>query len=77
MGDYEEVNVRLKTINSLSSSLSSLGLSIMDFKDYLTDIIENDEDIKYATYTKEGNSVKKYLLFINQKGLEYPICYFC
>ena len=75
LGDYEEVNVRLKTINSLSSSLSSLGLSIMDFRDYLTDIIENDEDIKYATYTKEGNSVK-ILTIHKSKGLEYPICYF-
>ena len=75
VGDYEEVNVRLKTINSLSSSLSSLGLSLMDFKDYLTDIIENDEDIKYATYTKEGNSVK-ILTIHKSKGLEYPICYF-
>ena len=75
VGDYEEVNVRLKTINFLSSSLSSLGLSIMDFRDYLTDIIENDEDIKYATYTKEGNSVK-ILTIHKSKGLEYPICYF-
>lgn len=75
VGDYEEVNVRLKTINTLVSSLSSLGLSIMDFKDYLTDIIENDEDIKYATYTKEGNSVK-ILTIHKSKGLEYPICYF-
>ena len=75
VGDYEEVNVRLKTINSLSSSLSSLGLSIMDFRDYLTDIIENDEYIKYATYTKEGNSVK-ILTIHKSKGLEYPICYF-
>lgn len=75
VGDYEEVNVRLKTINSLVSSLSSLGLSIMDFRDYLTDIIENDEDIKYATYTKEGNSVK-ILTIHKSKGLEYPICYF-
>lgn len=75
VGDYEEVNVRLKTINPLSSSLSSLGLSIMDFRDYLTDIIENDEDIKYATYTKEGNSVK-ILTIHKSKGLEYPICYF-
>ena len=75
VGDYEEINVRLKTINSLSSSLSSLGLSIMDFRDYLTDIIENDEDIKYATYTKEGNSVK-ILTIHKSKGLEYPICYF-
>ena len=75
IGDYEEVNVRLKTINSLSSSLGNLGLSIMDFRDYLSDIIENDEDIKYATYTKEGNSVK-ILTIHKSKGLEYPICYF-
>ena len=75
VGDYEEVNVRLKTINSLSSSLGNLGLSIMDFRDYLSDIIENDEDIKYATYTKEGNSVK-ILTIHKSKGLEYPICYF-
>ena len=75
VGDYEEINVRLKTINSLSSSLGNLGLSIMDFRDYLSDIIENDEDIKYATYTKEGNSVK-ILTIHKSKGLEFPICYF-
>ena len=75
IGDYEEVNVRLKTISSLSSSLGNLSFSIIDFKNYLDDITLNDEDIKYTTYKKEGNSVK-ILTIHKSKGLEYPICYF-
>ena len=72
VGDYEEVNVRLKTINSLSSSLSSLGLSIMDFRDYLTDIIENDEDIKdYDSAVKTTTKITRKILTGNSTYLFY------
>ena len=75
IGDYENTNVRLETISKLSSSLSNLGLSIIDFRDYLNDIIENNEDIKYTTFSSNSDSVK-ILTIHKSKGLEYPVCYF-
>ena len=75
IGDYENTNVRLQTISKLSSSLSNLGLSIIDFRDYLNDIIENNEDIKYTTFSSNNDSVK-ILTIHKSKGLEYPVCYF-
>ena len=75
IGDYENTNVRLETISKLSSSLSNLGLSIIDFRDYLNDIIENNEDIKYTTFSSNSDSVK-ILTVHKSKGLEYPVCYF-
>lgn len=75
IGDYENTNVRLETISKLSSSLSTLGLSIIDFRDYLNDIIENNEEIKYTTFSSNSDSVK-ILTIHKSKGLEYPVCYF-
>ena len=75
IGDYENTNVRLETISKLSSSLSNLGLSIIDFRDYLNDIIENNEDIKYTTFSSNSDSVK-ILTIHKSKGLEYPVCYY-
>lgn len=75
IGDYENTNVRLQTISNLSSSLGNLGLSIEDFRNYLCDIIENNEEIKYTTFNSNSDSVK-ILTIHKSKGLEYPICYF-
>lgn len=75
IGDYENTNVRIETISKLSSSLSTLGLSITDFRDYLNDIIETKQEIKYTTFSSNSDSVK-ILTIHKSKGLEYPICYF-
>lgn len=73
--DYENTNVRIETISKLSSSLSTLGLSITDFRDYLNDIIETKQEIKYTTFSGNSDSVK-ILTIHKSKGLEYPVCYF-
>ena len=75
IGDYENTNVRIETISKLSSSLSMLGLSIIDFRDYLNDIIETKQEIKYTTFSSNSDSVK-ILTIHKSKGLEYPVCYF-
>ena len=75
IGDYENTNVRIGTISKLSSSLSTLGLSITDFRDYLNDIIETKQEIKYTTFSGNSDSVK-ILTIHKSKGLEYPVCYF-
>ncbi len=75
ISDYENTNVRLETISKLSSSLGKLGMSITDFRDYLNDIIETNEEIKYTTFSSNSDSVK-ILTIHKSKGLEYPVCYF-
>ena len=75
IGDYENINTRIRTIYELSNSLNSLGLDIYDFRDYLCDIVENGIDIKYSSYKDNKDSVK-IMTIHKSKGLEYPICYF-
>ena len=75
VGDYENTNVRLKTLYSIASNLNNMGLSIVDFKDYLDELNENDIDIRYSAYNNSSDSVKIMTIHAS-KGLEYPICYF-
>lgn len=75
IGDYENINLRITKIKEMASSLSLLGYTIYDFKDYLSDIQENGLEIKYTSYTGDADSVK-ILTIHKSKGLEYAFCYF-
>ena len=75
IGDYENTNVRIKNIYEISCNLNNIGYTIEDFRDYLTEIIENDIDIKYGAFSSDVESVK-IITIHKSKGLEYPICYF-
>ena len=75
IGNYEDVNVRIKSIYNLSIDLNNIGYSILEFRDYLNEIIDYGIDIKYKTYNSNNDTVK--IMTIHAaKGLEYPICYF-
>ena len=75
VGDYENTNVRIKSIYDISCNLNNIGYTIEDFRDYLTEIIENDIEIKYGAFSSDAESVK-IITIHKSKGLEYPICYF-
>ena len=75
IGNYEDVNVRIKSIYNLSIDLNNIGYSILEFRDYLNEILDNGIDIKYKTYNSNNDSVKIMTIHAS-KGLEYPICYF-
>ena len=75
IGDYENTNVRLRTISELATNLNNLGLSIECFKDYLNEILDSGIDIKYNAYFSDSDSVK-IMTIHKSKGLEYPVCYF-
>jgi len=75
IGDYENINVRLSTVSDLAKNLSSMGKTIIDFRDYLNEILESGYDIKYTMFNDSTDSVK-ILTIHKSKGLEYPICYF-
>lgn len=75
IGDYENINLRIMKLKEIASSLSKLGKTIYDFKDYIADIIEKNLEIKYTAYTGDADSVK-ILTIHKSKGLEYAFCYF-
>lgn len=75
IGGYEEVNVRISTIYTLARSLSDLRMSPREFSEYLNDIVNDNVNIKYATYDDGADSVK-ILTIHKSKGLEYPVCYY-
>lgn len=75
IGDYENINVRLKSIYEIANNLSNIGYDLIGFRDYLDNIIENGIDIKYNGYSSNSESIK-ILTIHKSKGLEYPICYF-
>ncbi len=75
IGDYNNICLRIDKLLDISSSLGDLGYDIYDLRDYLSDIIEKDMEIKYTAYTGDSDSVK--ILSIHKsKGLEYAFCYF-
>ncbi len=75
IGDYENTDIRISNLITLSSNMGSKGLTIYEFKDYLNEIIKEELEIKYAEGNSSIDSVK-ILTIHKSKGLEYPICYF-
>ena len=75
VGDYKNVNVRIKTLYDIANNLNNLGLTIEEFRDYLDEITTNKIDIKYTGYSSPSDSVK-IMTIHKSKGLEYPICYY-
>ncbi len=75
VGEYENVNVRIKTLYNIFNGLNELGLSIEDVRDYLENVNDEEIDIKYNAFNSSNDSVK-ILTIHKSKGLEYPICYF-
>ena len=75
IGDIDKVIKRCDYLLSLADNLSSLGKSIIEFNEYLNDLIVNDADISFTVNTNVKNNIK--LMNIHKsKGLEFPICYF-
>lgn len=75
-GSVLESEIRFETILNIASNLEELSYDIYDFKDYLSELLETNEMIKFNTGTNSSNAVK--IMNIHKsKGLEFPICYFC
>ena len=75
IGDIDKVIKRCNYLLSLADNLSLLGKSIIEFNEYLNNLIVNDADISFSVNTNVKNNIK--LMNIHKsKGLEFPICYF-
>ena len=55
IGDIDKVIKRCDYLLSLADNLSSLGKSIIDFNEYLNDLILNDADISFSVNTNVLN----------------------
>lgn len=75
IGDIEKRILRLDYLKSLADDLSNMGYSIIDFNNYIQDMILLDYDIRLSSSFIDNNSVK--LMNIHKsKGLEFKICYY-
>lgn len=75
VGDVTESCVRFEYLLNLAQSLTDLGYNCMQFIDYMLELKDTSQDIRYSLNTDQGNSVK-IMTIHKSKGLEYPICYY-
>ena len=75
IGDVKESLIVLEYIMDFIDNISSLGESLVEINEYLIDLLDDDNDVRYTLSVKNMPGVK--LMNIHKsKGLEFPICYF-
>ena len=75
VGSVRDAIIRLDYLLDLASSMEVLGFTVLDFIDYLNNMITSGTEIRYKEAKNANNSVK--IMNIHKsKGLEFPICYF-
>ena len=67
--------VKLDKLYEISDSLSNLGYTPQEFKDYLESMINDNYEVSYSVNNNKGESVK-IMTIHKSKGLEYHICYY-
>ncbi len=71
----EETMIRILYLKNITKSLENLGYTPYDLGEYLSKMIDDNNDIKYKANTNSANSVK--IMNIHKsKGLEFPVCYY-
>ena len=76
IGNVEDIIIRLDNLLDIAKSLDMMGYTYRDFQEYLTRMLEDDNNkIKYVSVMSSQDSVK--IMNIHKsKGLEFPVCYF-
>ena len=75
LGNIQNRIVRIDYLVNLAHNLDSLGYTIADFSDYLSDLFKADYDIRFSLSKESPNSVQ-IMTIHTSKGLEFNICYF-
>lgn len=75
IGDYKSNILRIEKLKEITNNLVNLNYSIYDYKNYLSDILENNLKIEYNINESNNNTVKIMTIHAS-KGLEFNICYF-
>ena len=74
-GNIEASMIRFEYLLNLSKNLTELGYTPFELTDYIKEMVEGKNEIKYSLNTSAGNNVK--IMNIHKsKGLEFHICYY-
>jgi len=75
VGNVEETIIRINNIYDIAKNIGNMGYTPRMFKDYLSKMLDSNNEIKYKNSGINSDSVK--IMNIHKsKGLEFPICYF-
>ena len=75
VGNVSDAIIRLDYLESLATSMETIGFTIEDFAEYLSQMIDKNFEIRYREARSKSDCVK--IMNIHKsKGLEFPICYF-
>ena len=75
IGNVDYYQSRLEYMIRLAKQQEEEGKTIEDFVAYLTDIFDNEFDLKIGLSNSSQNSCRMMTIH-GSKGLEFPICYF-
>ena len=74
-GNIESSLIRLEYLFNLSKNLTDLGYTPYELAQYIKEMVEGKNEIKYSLNTNNDNNVK--IMNIHKsKGLEFHICYY-
>lgn len=75
VGNIEETFIKMDSISSLASSLTDSDYTIDDFYEYLSEMIDGKDEIKYKINSDNSDNVKLMTIH-SSKGLQFSLCYF-
>ena len=75
VGNVKDAIIRFDYLLDLANSMEDLGFTILDFLEYLNNMIDTKTEIRYKEAKADSDAVK--IMNIHKsKGLEFPVCYF-
>lgn len=75
VGNIEETFIKIDNVISLAISLTESDYTIDDFYEYLSEMIDGKDEIKYKINTDNSDNVKLMTIH-SSKGLQFSLCYF-
>jgi len=75
IGNMHSGIVKLSKLREMAVNLEGLGYDIVNFSNYLKELLETGIKIEYKVPATGADAVK-IMTIHKSKGLEYPICYF-
>ena len=73
--DVHASNVKIDYLYQLANNLNNLGYTYRDFNDYLVDVFDREDDIKFRIGSEIENAVR-ITNYHKSKGLEYNVVYY-
>ena len=73
--DVHASNVKIDYLYQLANNMNNLGYTYKDFNDYLVDVFDREDDIKFRIGSEVENAVR-ITNYHKSKGLEYNVVYY-